>query len=226
MPDPADQATPTTATETPQATNAPAVAPPSTETPVDPGQPKPSEQPQDKPAGPQRDASGKFVSKEQPAEKPAESNAPQIDYSGLKVGDGLIPDPAVLDRAKTLFGELQIPADKAQAIVDLQGEVMAAQMAAVKAQDEAWGREVAADPELGGRNFDATKGALARFTAQYGSPELEALLRDYGLTNNPLLVRALAKAGRDLTEDTLTGSGRPNASPSATLYPNTPQMRD
>jgi hypothetical protein len=134
----------------------------------------------------------------------------------------------VLAEAKQLFAELKIPADKAQALVNLQAKVE---------QDRAaqWARDVETlthasrtDKEFGGRNWADTETKLAKVRNLCGVRFNDAM-QAYGAGNDPEVIRGLLKLhdAAGLSEDRFVSGGKPpSASASAILYPNTPQMRD
>ncbi len=159
--------------------------------------------------------------------------AEAISYDGLKLPEGLEVHAETLDAAKAIFGELKIPADKAQKLVDLHGKLQAAQAEAWSQTVQSWAAEAKADPFLSGKqileggftSFQEAQTAAARFMARFGTPELRQALDSMGLGNHPELFKAVAKAGRELAQDqVLTGAAGTAGNPLRARYPNSPQL--
>jgi hypothetical protein len=191
----------------------------------DQGQPPPADQPKPGEQAPQGD---------QPNEPPEQGEpeggqAPdESAYAGLTVGEGLLADEAALADFKKLAAANRIAPEAAQQILDMHGRMQAAAMQQWQATVQDWRRQAEADPYLSGGDipnggFRSSKEAVAaagRFLNQYGDSELRQALDQYGLGNHPALVRALAKAGRDLAPDTLhAGRPAPRANPLRAMYP-------
>lgn len=91
-------------------------------------------------------------------------------------------------------------AQQAQAALD--GE-FAARTAVAKEHDaafqsavKAWGEQVAADPEIGGANLEASKATAAKAIAEFGSPEMKQFLESTGFGNHPVVVRHFVQLGK------------------------------
>ena len=201
-------------------------APPTTETPSllnqDPP-PPPEEKPEEPP---------------KPEEKP---EAPEpLTIESFKLPEGVEEAP---EEIKTKFVDIlndqkMSPKDRAQALVDLQAEVM--RQASEKLFDAwretqaKWQEEVKADPELGGAKMSEnlagisklfeTYGARADATAEAKAAEIEELRKamDYtGAGNNPTIIRFLHRIAKELNEPSLV-SGSPTgqaSTPESRLYP-------
>jgi hypothetical protein len=149
-------------------------------------------------------------------------------YAALKVGEGLVADEAALGDFKKLAAEARLPVETAQKILDLHGQMQAAAMRGWQSTVQGWRQQTEADPYLAGGDipgggFASLKDAgqaAGRFMAHYGDSELRQALDQYGLGDHPALVRAIAKAGRDLASDQLhAGAGRPRVDPNRVRYP-------
>jgi hypothetical protein len=73
-------------------------------------------------------------------------------------------------------------------------------------QGQAWVQQVRSDPELGGANLQATEAACRKAMARFGSPALAKTLVEFGLDNHPELVRAFARMGKAIGEDSIAGT--------------------
>lgn len=78
---------------------------------------------------------------------------------------------------------------------------------AIQRQSAEWAKEVEADKELGGAHLPQTKQNLARFQRLFGSDDLRADLKRYGLENLPSLVRLANAVGAKFSEDDASGAG-------------------
>ena len=111
--------------------------------------------------------------------------------------------------------------EQAQGLVQLRHELVSKAVAKL-AQDHA---DVKADPDLGGAHYDTTlKHVQVAMAWMFGSDQAAAgaFFDQFGLSNNKVLVRGLAKLGKGLGDDTLVTPGRDNApgkkAPAEVLY--------
>jgi hypothetical protein len=189
----------------------------------DQGQPSdnPTPPPQGEPAKPQEN--GGEDSNEGGEQAPDESA-----YAALTVGEGLVADDAALGDFKKLAAAAKLPVETAQKILDLHGKMQAAAMRGWQSTVQGWRQQSEADPFLSGgaipaggfASFKDASAAAGRFMSTYGDSELRQALDQYGMGNHPALVRALARAGRDLASDQLhAGVGRPRIDPNRARYP-------
>jgi len=71
-----------------------------------------------------------------------------------------------------------------------------------------WGKALAADPDIGGKKFAQSVAAAHQFAVKFGGDELKKGLVEMGLQNWPPLVKAFARAGLAIGEDS---AGAPSA---------------
>jgi hypothetical protein len=113
-------------------------------------------------------------------------------------------DPGLMDRFTAHAKELNLPADKAQALVSMGAEAVAAQMNALKEADAArraeWADQATADKEFGGPKL-AENLATAKLAVKELAPELAGFLDETGLGNHPEMIRFALKAGKLLKAD-------------------------
>lgn len=161
------------------------------------------------------------------------TEAPDIE---LKFAEGFKPDEALVGKLKPLFKELGLDSAKAQKLVDAyaghQGELSKnaekdaeKQFADLK---DGFLKDLKADKELGGKNFDATIALTKKAIAKYGDPELTKLFETTGMGNHPAMVRFVAKVARDMAEDSVgaaRGGGAPAADKNEALWELYPSMR-
>jgi len=77
-----------------------------------------------------------------------------------------------------------------------------------------WRSQIKSDPELGGANLNETQNRANRALSKYGTPRLVEELKRSGYTNNPELVRLLARVDKATGEDTAPNGngGKPEGS--------------
>lgn len=157
--------------------------------------------------------------------KPAEAPA-EIVYE-FKAPEGMALDKAQVDEFTSIAKELKLPADKAQAVVDLAIKAELQRAEAFEAQKAAWADEIANDKELGGDKLDQTLATAKKVYSLLPADEAEsfkAMLNASGYGNHPSMVRLLHAVGKALSEDKFVPGG---AAPSGAeqgvatrLFPN------
>jgi len=131
----------------------------------------------------------------------------------LAAPEGMTLDPKAVELATPVFKELglsneqanklvPVAAQWAQSIRDQGQQQILAEVATQRAQ---WATDAKADQEIGGAGFDASLGLAAKALDQLGFPKgspLRSLLNDSGLGNHPEMIRAFARVGKAISEDT------------------------
>lgn len=129
------------------------------------------------------------------------------------VPEGLVLDNEVLARYEPIFREANLTNEAAQKLLNQWATDQAAQAKSADeqlvAQHEKWVEGVTKDPEIGGNNLPDTRKFSQAALARFGTPELKNYLNLTGLGSHPELVRAFAKIGRAMGEDTFV-NGNPN----------------
>lgn len=163
-------------------------------------------------------------------EKPAES-AP-VEYE-FQLPEGVKMDEEILGQFKSEAQSLKLPADKAQALVDMGAKAVQKAMDTVLEADKArratWATEAESDAEFGGPQFKENL-SVAQAAIEKLSPKLKAFLNETGLGNHPDMIRFAFKAGQLLKQDGFVAGKRigPDGGLPApkqrdhakTLYPN------
>lgn len=133
----------------------------------------------------------------------------------LKLPDGFKADDAALGAFKAHAKEFGLKSEQAQKLFDLyagsQKAAEAARVAEQEQQQKTWVEAIKADQDIGGARLDASVQSARKAMQRFGSPELKTFLEESGLGNHPELVRAFAKAGRLLAEDSVAGSSNNGA---------------
>ena len=165
------------------------------------------------------------------AQDQSRQDAP-LAYADFSLPEGVEVDGETLSEARTLLGEMRLPQEQAQRLVDFYaGKIRqygAAQTENWEKLNEKWIGDFKADREIGGERIQETMSAATRAMERFGSPGLREALIMTGAGNHPAVIRFVARVGRATTEDrfVVAGGASANASRSAAevLYPR--QSRD
>jgi hypothetical protein len=227
MADAGEQSSPTPSTSAPSATGTSLLGQAGTTPSPDPE--KPSDKP---PAPPQGEPEQPQPPQGEPEGEPAEKAPDEAAYAALKLAEGVVPDEAALADFKKLAAETRLPVEAAQRLLDLHGRMQAETtqrfQADLAAEWQSWQTAAQQDPYLTGgevpnggfRSMKDAIGAAGRFLDAYGDPELRELLTVSSVGNHAAVIRALAKAGRDIASDQLVGGrGASRADPLRAMYP-------
>lgn len=164
-------------------------------------------------------------------EETPEEGAPE-SYADFTYPEGTEPDKVMIEKFVTLAKELNIPQEKAQALVDLS--IASAADNAKKQSDEwmsvreNWTKEIKEDKEFGGQNFDNTLEHAKRTLRNYGSDVLQKFIEDTGYGDNPDFIRMLAKIDKAMGEDKIVEGKEwtPNKAPHEILYGDTKERNE
>jgi hypothetical protein len=134
------------------------------------------------------------------------------DSYALTAPEGMSLDPEAVAAATPVLRELGLSNEQANKLVPVAGQFAQgimdksnrAILAQVQADRKAWLDSARADPEIGGRHWDATldtaSRALDALGFARGSP-FRVLLDESGLGNHPEMIRAFKKVGEAIGED-------------------------
>jgi hypothetical protein len=160
---------------------------------------------------PADDTSTVLGGEEKPADEAQSAQVAPEAYE-LKAPEGQELDTEALAAAEPVFRDLNLTNEQAQKLTDAYTQILpkvvermqAQQSTMIADQRKAWADEAKADPEIGGKNWDASIAssakALDRLGAPAGSP-FRQLLNDSGLGNHPEMIRMFAKIGNVVGED-------------------------
>ena len=120
--------------------------------------------------------------------------------------EGAEIDEEMLGKTTTEFKKLGIPKDKARALMKLGLEAQRRAEIGVKnawdKQTIKWKRELKADPELGGANFDGTlQNSLEVLNQFEGGKEFKEVLKSTNIGNSPAVNRFLNSVHKAMNED-------------------------
>lgn len=154
------------------------------------------------------------------ATKPTEApkvEATTLTREALKMPEGFETDDKALGAFVDLMNDAsKSPAERAQALIDLQAEVMKgvserANQAFTDMQVQ-WQDEVQADPVVGGDKLEPTLGRINQLVDTYAEPaKLKEAFVITGMGNNPHMIRWLNQIALQLAEGKPTPGGSPPA---------------
>jgi len=156
----------------------------------------------------------------------ADTGAPET-YADFELPEGVELDSEYLNELKADFKELGLTQEAAQKLVTNHAKrIQASQESRVEAFNQLtkdWLSSAKSDKEIGGEAFDQNVGLARSALEKFGTPELNGLLRDYGIGNHPEVIRVFTRVGKLLKEDQPGNSGANTSKPPSReeiLYPS------
>lgn len=145
-----------------------------------------------------------------------QTGAAEFDPAKLTVPDGVEKlDQALIDQFAPVAKEMKLNQEQAQQLVNLYAGAASQShqqlQAAFEAQVKQWGEETRADPEIGGAKLQETLHYAQKAVRTFGGEPLAKTLDDLGIGNHPVLVKAFAQIGRQISGESLPGGGSPPA---------------
>ena len=159
-------------------------------------------------------------------EATATSEAPDT-YADFDLPEGFGINPDYMAHLAPALKELGMSQEAAQKLITAHvNGVQASEGARVNAftklkQD--WLDQAKTDATIGGDKWDTTVKHARAALKEFGSPELNGLLKDYGIGNNPEILRIFSKVGALLQEDKIgnvDGKIVPEKDLVSRMYPN------
>lgn len=132
--------------------------------------------------------------------------APEV-YEDFKVPEGVLLDSEVTSAFGEVAKELDLPQEKAQAVIDKVAPIMAQrQIEQIKSVAAQWAEKSTNDPEIGGANFEKNMVHVARLRDKFAynadgkmDADIEELMRSPA-GNHPGLLKLLYRAGKAFGE--------------------------
>lgn len=167
----------------------------------------------------------------------ATNGAPDV-YESFTLPEGAELDERALPMVQDLFKELNLPQDKAQAVLNKLLEIDAArqptpeqteQMRAqayeqgIQSLNKKWTDECRNLPELGGDNFAKSLEVASSVMVKYAPPELRDFLTNSGLGSHPEFFKFIHAIGSAMRNDTMEHGGEAtpgSKDPGSLLWPN------
>ncbi|MBD1601983.1 hypothetical protein [Pseudomonas typographi] len=175
----------------------------------------------------------------QSTEQSAEAQqAPAIPekYEFSNLPEGYTLDEAALGEWSGVFKELGLTQEQAQKLVEMDAKRYTAAnspeaqlQAAIEARNShvaQWETAVKQDKELGGAKLAESRSIAQKALADFGTPELSAMLKESGLGSHPEVVRFFHKVGKELSEGKLHRAATDvpaERSIAERMYPNYPK---
>lgn len=150
---------------------------------------------------------------------PTEPDASKVEVPEayeIKVSEGYELSPEVMETITPLFKKHNISKEGAQELAEAHMEIMRKQSAAAEQFRsnliKGWVDEIKKDPEFGGAKFDenmalARRGLRAINPPGEGKSALNELLEMSGMGNNPEIIKAFARVGKLVKEDSILDKG-------------------
>ncbi len=149
-------------------------------------------------------------------------------YKAFEMPEGVEVDKDLVDQFSPIAKEIDLSQASAQKLVSFFAGLRKAETETLQSdwstkQDE-WKKEVKADKELGGKDFEKNLGIANGFLKKYGTPELSKALGAMGVANHPEFVRLFLRAGKAIEDDTIisgnTSGSKAKLSPEQILFPS------
>lgn len=151
----------------------------------------------------------------EPAPEPTGDDTASAPEYNFTLPEGFVTDDALTTRAKEVFANAGVPADKAQALIDLFADTLSAQRteaeSAYATQQTEWLAAIDQIPEFQGPTKEKSLATIGRLFDTYGSEDAKAALNIGGVGNNPHLAKFILNVAKALDEGAPTGQGRPAA---------------
>lgn len=164
---------------------------------------------------PQSEGESLLTSEDEGEAEPAQ--APSIPESyEITPSEGFEVTPEIMEVVSPLFKKYNISQDGAQELANAHMDIMKQQSAAAEKfrteMIQGWVQEIKSDPEFGGAKFNenmamARRGLRAVSPQGEGKSALEDLLKASGMGNHPEIIKAFARVGRMVKEDSILDKG-------------------
>lgn len=173
-------------------------------------------------------AGDKAVADQVAAQAAAKAEAEKKGVISLKLPEGSLLDPALVEKTAAYAKERGLSQEQAQGLLERESEAATAHqdrlLANHKAMTAKWIEDVKADKEIGGAAFVQSTEDARRALTRFGSEAFRKILDDTGYGNHPEIVRVFAAVGRAMKDDKLVpgtaGAGGSKKSPAEVMYPS------
>lgn len=136
----------------------------------------------------------------------AAADAPaDIVYTDFTMPEGVTLAPERLEAFTTLAKAHGLDQEKAQAYLSLAAEHTQGAIQSIHDQAAAtinsWKESARTDPVVGGAKYEANRTVALSAITKFGDPELTQLFDDYGLGDNPAILRFAYRVGKSAGEN-------------------------
>lgn len=151
-------------------------------------------------------------------------------YEDFTLPDGIVLSEKVMGEFLPIAKELNLNQEQAQSLINMGSQLAQEfQQKALDAWQEqitGWAEQTRNDKELGGQNLPQSLGVARRALEEFGTPELNQLLRESGIGNHPEMVRFALRIGKAIGNDALvTGASSASVTdPASVMYPTMRQQ--
>lgn len=132
-------------------------------------------------------------------------------YADFAIPEGLTLDESLLAEATPVFKELGLDQEQAQKLVDIYAKQVEAsfqkQVDDFNQISDDWLNQAKSDSEFGGDMFEENIKLARNAVDKFGTPELQKLMDDYKIGNNPEVIRFMVRVGETLKEDVPGATG-------------------
>jgi hypothetical protein len=119
----------------------------------------------------------------------------------LELPEGFTLDEKVMGEFDPVLRELNLDNTQASKLANLYGKIRQSEVAAYGETVMEWGKQAAADAEIGGKAFPENVELARSALATHGTPELKGLLDSTGLGNHPEVIRFFARVGKTIPKE-------------------------
>ena len=138
-----------------------------------------------------------------PGSDDAPEGAPE-SYADFTLPEGLELEPEATSAFKEAAKADNLSQAQAQKYVDMASGLVDRTLKGFQTQGqqriEQWAEQLKTDPEVGGREYEAKVQIALNAVGQFGDEELKQTFTEYGLGNNPAIVRAFYRIGKAMSE--------------------------
>lgn len=150
--------------------------------------------------------------KEEKVVEPPKEAAPAVEKYELKLPEGSTLDASAIAATEAFAKEKGLSNEQAQALIDRDNATKIASEAAqaefLKTTNEVtWKNQLQADPEVGGKDFEANGHLVARAALKFGGQEMVDELKASNLNHQPMLFKLLYRVGKAMADDKLVEPG-------------------
>jgi len=145
-------------------------------------------------------------------EKGDKSQGAPDQYADFTLPEGVQIDKGLVEGFKPIAKELNLTQDQAQKLVDYYNSGVHAQRMEQWAETQkSWVESAKADKEFGGQAFNENMGYASSVLDKFGTPELRKYMDDFGVGNNPEMIRFVVRIGKAMAEPQHVSGGSTDA---------------
>lgn len=136
------------------------------------------------------------------ADKPMDPAGYKIE---LREGEAL--DPEIDKEFRDYAAGKKLSQEEVDKLTGFQRKVMERQAANLAANVESWGKDLRADKEIGGKDFDLNCSFAVKARDAFFPPEMKEVFNSTGLGNYPAFVKGMVRIGKAMSEAGIVPGG-------------------